>query len=467
MRRRLFWTIVSVAAVTGLLVLVGALLASRREARQATYRELSKSANEAVLIIDDALARAEGRPAAVIEVLRLLEDEQVGQLFARIRRTAGGSEIGVAAVTEDGEIISNAPLFGRINVSTATLVVGEPLFTESNTGELVVVEVSTTALGSSEARIIVALSRDAPILRLGDQMGAIVLLVVGIGVVAALSARFLSGQLADRLEPLAAASRGVAGGDLSARVETTGDPDLDPVALAFNEMADELESTSEREREFILGVGHDIRTPLTTIGGYAEALEAGAVEPEEARRIGAILGVQAKQVSRLVNDLSTLARLEQPEFTLRLEEVDVGAHVAEVVSGFERRAADVGVALTCDVEKPLVATTDPDRLAQIASNLVENALRHTPETGSIAVVVDGHTDGFGLTVTDSGSGIPAEDLPLVFDRHFVGRQRSVRKEGTGLGLSIVKGLVEQMGGKVTADSAIGQGTTISVELPSD
>jgi signal transduction histidine kinase len=124
----------------------------------------------------------------------------------------------------------------------------------------------------------------------------------------------------------------------------------------------------------------------------------------------------------------------------------------------------LGVELVVEAGPGVVVDTDPDRLAQIAQNLVENALRHTPDTGSVRVRVEGTDGGATLVVSDSGSGIPEEDLPRVFDRHFVGRQRSIRKEGTGLGLSIVKGLVDRMGGTVTAESRLGVGTTITVTL---
>jgi len=257
----------------------------------------------------------------------------------------------------------------------------------------------------------------------------------------------------------------VAAGDMKARVPSVGDPDLDQVAAAFNEMATELEATREREREFILGVGHDLRTPLTTIGGYAEALEVGDLSEDELSRIGAVLGTQSRQLGRLIDDLSTLARLEQAQFGLREEPVDVGAHVTEVVDGFGRRSAELGVRLSVDGDDGVMLDTDPDRLGQIAQNLVENALRHTPETGSVEVTVrGGDPDAVVITVVDSGTGISEEDLPHVFDRHYVGRQRSLHREGTGLGLSIVKGLVDRMGGSVLAESRPGRGTKITVRL---
>ena len=464
MRRRLFWTIAGVAAVTGLLVLAASVYASQRAAVDATYRELQVSANEAVAIIDDFFELDGRRPGAVLEILGLLEGDELAPLFSTIRRTAGGSEIGFAAVGIDGTLRTNASIFGRIELADLELTAGETSRTTSTSGELVVVTQTAVVVRGSEVTLLVALAREAPIVSVRDQGAGLVLLVVGIVALAALGARLLSSQLASRLEPLAQVSRRVASGDMTARVPDLKDPELAEVAAAFNEMATELGAAREREREFILGVGHDLRTPLTTIGGYAEALEAGEIDDAELNRIGAVLGVQTRQLGRLIDDLSTLARLEQAEFGLRRERVDVGAHVSEVVDGFGRRANELGVRLDVETGEGVFLETDADRLGQVAQNLVENALRHTPETGSVQVTVGEHGDQVVITVADSGTGIAESDLPRVFDRHFVGRQRRVRNEGTGLGLSIVKGLVDRMGGSVEAESTPGKGTTITVRL---
>jgi signal transduction histidine kinase len=250
------------------------------------------------------------------------------------------------------------------------------------------------------------------------------------------------------------------------RVPELGDPDLDGFGQAFNEMASEIESTRERERDFLLGVGHDLRTPLTTIGGYAEALETENLEPAEVARIGEVLGVQSRQLGRLIEDLTLLARLEQPEFSVRREEVDVASHLAEVVSGFERKAAQAGIGLDTDLENGVLAMTDADRVAQIARNLIENALRFTPEAGRVTVRVGAADDGSALLeVVDTGIGIDPVDLPHVLERHYVGRTRRIRDEGTGLGLSIVRGLAERLGGSVVIESEPGQGTSVRVSLP--
>lgn len=465
MRRRLFWTIFGVAAVTGLLVLIGAAIASQRAAVDATYRELANSANEAVSLIDDAIENVEQRPGAVLDLFRLLEGDQVGPFLGRLRRTAGGSEIAIGVIPPDGELRANAALFDRVRVDSSRVLEGQSQRTRSDTGELVVIAPTVVPVAAgTEATILVGLARDAPVVRLADQFPGMLLIVAGIGALSALLARLLSRQMVNRLEPLAAASRGLAAGDMGSRVPDLEDPELDEVANAFNEMASELELSQEREREFILGVGHDLRTPLTTIRGYAEALELGRFDEDDIERIGAVLGVQSRQLSRLIEDLSTLARLEQAEFSLRNEVVDVGAHVTEIVEGFRPRAEEVGVSLEVDTEKEIRVESDPDRLGQIAQNLVENALRYTPEMGSVSVVVRGDGSDVVLEVSDTGTGIAAEDLPHIFDRHYVGSHRTVRKEGSGLGLSIVKGLVDRMGGEVEAESDLGKGTTIRVKL---
>ncbi len=465
MRRRLFWTIAGVAAVTGLLVLAGSAFAYQRAAIDATYREMQHSSQEAVVIIEDTLGRAARRPGAVQELFRLLQGDQLGPRLGRIRRTAGGSDIAFAVIPQDGDARFSSDLFDRVNLDQDALVSGDTQFTRSSTGELVVITPTTISVQNTDVTLLVGLAREAPIVRLVDQFGAMLVIVVGIGVLSASLARLLSRSVASRLEPLANASRDLADGDLSVRVPDLQDPELDEVAVAFNEMAQELEASQIREREFILGIGHDLRTPLTTIGGYAEALEGGEVDLEEIERIGGVLGVQSRQLGRLIEDLSTLARLEQPEFSLRTEQVDVGAHVKEVVEGFGRHANEIGVKLSIEAYEGLVLETDPDRLGQIAQNLVENALRYTPETGTVTVVVREEGSSCVIEIADTGIGITPEDLPHIFDRHYVGRQRQLRNEGSGLGLSIVSGLVELMGGEVTGESMPGKGTTITVRLP--
>jgi len=239
------------------------------------------------------------------------------------------------------------------------------------------------------------------------------------------------------------------------------------VSNAFNEMAENLQNTQIREREFLMSVGHDLRTPLTTIRGYAEALDAGDVGEEDVARIATILHTQTDRLARLIDDVMLLARIETNEFTLRPEQIDVGAHVGGIVGAFERRADELGVSISLEGADGCLAVLDPDRVHQVCSNLIENALRYTPEHGAVTVGSSCDEGGVILTVSDTGPGIDAADLDRVFDRLFVShRYRPVRPEGSGLGLSIVRELVEAMDGTVEVASAPGEGTRFTVRLPS-
>jgi signal transduction histidine kinase len=180
--------------------------------------------------------------------------------------------------------------------------------------------------------------------------------------------------------------------------------------------------------------------------------------------------VQADRLSRLVEDLMLLSRLEARQFTLRSEPVDVAAHLKEVVDALRPRADDARVRLLVEdpgpSDVPETAMLDPDRMAQIVTNLVENALRYTPEGGSVVLRVGGDTATVHYVVTDTGPGIDSSDLPHVFERlHVAQRYLSVRPEGSGLGLSIVKELVGALGGTVEVSSELGVGTTVVVRLP--
>jgi signal transduction histidine kinase len=370
-----------------------------------------------------------------------------------------------AAISPSGDSLTNGAIFDRLNINLADIKPGETYSYETAGGEIVVLAGTELAVRNVDLVFVAALARDTPVVRVSDRFGSLVLIFVGMLVVSALVARFLADSTIRRLEPLAAASRSLAAGDLATRVPDLGDPELRDLVDAFNEMVEELGESRVREREFLLGVGHDLRTPLTTIAGYSEALESGEVDDEEIRRIGNILGVQSRQLSRLIEDITLLARLEQPEFDLRFESVDLGAHVFEIVGSFARRAEELDLNFEIEAEPTRPIHTDPDRVAQIAYNLVQNAFRFTPATGTVTVRVAEADGGVELQVEDTGSGINAADLPHIFDRHFAAGQRHVRNEGTGLGLSIVRGLAVRLGGSVSAESEKGMGTTITVLIP--
>jgi two-component system sensor histidine kinase BaeS len=286
------------------------------------------------------------------------------------------------------------------------------------------------------------------------------LLAGAVGAVVAAAISFLvAGSIVRPIRRVAGASRALAGGASPDPLPAEGATELASLAQAFNEMAAELAAARERERDFLLSVSHELKTPLTAIRGYAEGLAEGAFEAREAA--DTIL-LEARRLERLVRDLLDLARMSRHEFQVRREPVDLAEVAREVVARHEASARVFGVALAAAGEETWVEA-DHDRLLQVASNLVENALRETPRDGSVTVTAAPGR----LAVADTGPGLAADDVPRAFERFFLydryGKERPV---GSGLGLAIVQQLTLAMGGEVAVRSEPGAGATFLVAFPS-
>jgi len=262
-----------------------------------------------------------------------------------------------------------------------------------------------------------------------------------------------------------AATRRIAEGDLGARVPEPrrGDDELGRLVTSINEMASSLERAQRTERDFLLSVSHDLRTPLTSISGWAEALADGTAPDTGAA--GRTILTEARRLDRLVRDLLDLARLQAHAFTLRPERVDLRDVATGTAEGLRPDLEDSGLVIEVDVPATAVVVSgDPDRLAQIAGNLLDNAGRHAARVVRVAVAADG-TDAV-LVVTDDGVGIPAEERDAVFERLHADVRPSARPgQGTGLGLAIVRELARAMGGDVGALEAEGGGARLRVRLP--
>jgi signal transduction histidine kinase len=241
-------------------------------------------------------------------------------------------------------------------------------------------------------------------------------------------------------------------------VPAEGAAELATLATAFNDLAEQLTRAREAERSFLLSVSHELKTPLTAIRGYAEALDDAAVGPREA---AATIAAEAERLERLVRDLLDLARMNRTDFSVQLAEIDLGEVAEDAVRRYEPQAEAFGVALTALARGPAPAVADADRALQVVSNLVENALRLAPRGGEVRVVAK---PGL-LRVEDTGPGLQPEEREHAFERFYLheryGRERPV---GTGLGLAIVKELTEAMGGSVDVTSEPGRLTTFSVRL---
>ncbi len=289
--------------------------------------------------------------------------------------------------------------------------------------------------------------------------------LVGVAVAAAVAR-----SLARPLAATEATAGRIAAGDLDARVPEPrpGDDDeLARLAGAINAMAASLQQSRQAERDFLLSVSHDLRTPLTSIRGWSEALADGAA-PDPAAA-GATIGEAAARLERLVGDLLDLARLRARAFRLDVGPVDLADVAAGTAEALRPELEDLGLEVTVDVPPgPVVVDGDADRLAQVAANLLDNAGRHAAGLVRIAVVAEG--DGAGATavlaVDDDGPGIPAEDRARVFDRLQTSTRRAARPAtGTGVGLAIVAELAAAMGGRAEAGDAPGGGARLRVTLP--
>ncbi len=265
------------------------------------------------------------------------------------------------------------------------------------------------------------------------------------------------------LDELLEASNRVADGDFTVRVEERGPFEVRALLREFNSMAEKLELNDKQRRNMLADISHELRSPITIMQGNLEGMIDG-VYSVDAERLKSLYD-ETQILSRLVDDLRTLALAESGSLQLKREPTDLGLLVREVVSGFESRANEKKIRFEFRVDDVEAIEIDPLRIREVLSNVVANAVRYTPNGGEIKVEVTESAVPEKRSVTvfvqDSGQGIQAEDLSRIFDRFY----KSSDSGGMGLGLSIAKYLVEAHGGKIWAESEAGQGTKISFSLP--
>ncbi|MDQ0183877.1 ATP-binding protein [Cytobacillus sp. FSL W7-1323] len=231
--------------------------------------------------------------------------------------------------------------------------------------------------------------------------------------------------------------------------------------------------TEERQldklrKDFIANVSHELRTPIALMQGYSEAIvDDIAGTEDEKKEMAKVIYDESLRMSRLVNELLDIARMEAGHIQLIREAVEVKSFILKVTRKFQRLAAEKKIILAESLEdKGVWASFDPDRMEQVLTNLIDNAIRHTPEGGQVTVVQRSNEKGLMIEVVDSGSGIPEEDLPFVFERFYkADKARTRGRSGTGLGLAIAKNIVDTHKGQITVQSKIGHGTTFSIFLP--
>ena len=284
--------------------------------------------------------------------------------------------------------------------------------------------------------------------------------------VSGLLAVLIARGIARPLQKMAGVAQGIAHGNYSQAAPETGPDEVRALAESLNSMARQVQANQQSQRDFLANVSHELRTPLTSIQGFAQAILDGAAEsPAALNRSATIIHTEADRMRRLVENLLGLARLEASLHTLALTPVDVRAVLEAVVAKFEPQATAKGIALDAVFPPTLPAVMgDGDRLAQVLTNLIDNALKHTPGAGRVSVRAATAGGQVTVSVTDTGPGIPLADQARVFERFYQVDKARARAAGVGLGLAISKEIVEAHGGRLSVESQPGAGAVFTVSL---
>ena len=267
------------------------------------------------------------------------------------------------------------------------------------------------------------------------------------------------------LRRLTTASQTIAEGDLSVRAPVQGRDEVAKLADAFNHMAGSLARAEDARQNQTADVAHELRTPLTVLQGALEAMLDGVYPTDRENLLAAL--AQVRMLGRLVEDLRVLALADAGQLRLRTAQLDLSAILREIVDAYQAPAQEREVSLKLEMPPSLpLVSVDRDRLAQVVGNLLTNALRYGSKGDHITVRVVNHQEEVVVAVIDNGPGVPAEDLPYLFDRFWRGdRARRRATGGSGLGLAIARTLIEAHGGRIWAQSVEGQGSTFTFTLP--
>jgi two-component system, OmpR family, sensor kinase len=289
-------------------------------------------------------------------------------------------------------------------------------------------------------------------------------LLVGL-LVAGIAALSLARWLTKPLTETAHAARKLAAGERGVALPAPASAEAAELTAALSALDRALATSEGRQREFLLSISHEMRTPLAAVRGYAEALSDGMIAEDELPQVGQTLVRETERLDAFVRDLLELARLQADDFTIHPVPVELGTLLDHVRTAWSAKATTLQVALTVDGTTPMLVVADPQRLRQVVDGLVENALRATPTGGRVSVTVRRGAGAFVVDVSDTGPGLAPEDLDVAFDRGALhAKYRQTRAVGTGLGLSIAARLVARMGGTLTASN--GQpGAVFTVSLP--
>lgn len=286
-------------------------------------------------------------------------------------------------------------------------------------------------------------------------------------VLAVIFAAWMGSWIVSPLQSIEEASRNISNGEYQ-QIPLQGPDEVQALAGAYNEMIDQVQASQQSQRDFVANVSHELKTPLTSIQGFSQAMLDGTVDsgPALAKAAG-IIKTEADRMYRLVVDLLDLARFDAGTVVLDRKVLDLSKLLTHVVNQLIPQAAEARVKLSLDVDPLPTCVGDEDRLAQVFTNLVDNAIKHTPENGFVNLNARSEAGLARIEIIDSGEGIPDEHLGRIFERFYKvdGSRKKEAKPGTGLGLAIAQQIVQAHDGTITVRSLTGEGSVFEVTIP--
>jgi signal transduction histidine kinase len=335
--------------------------------------------------------------------------------------------------------------------------------------ELLVAKNAAPLVDPATSRFFVVLAEHQP--NFVDVVNDFIQLLVIFGIVALIVALALGFVLARSitrpLGALAAATHEIAQGNYTHQAPVTGSAETQALAADFNRMAAQVERTQQAQRDFLANVSHDLKTPLTSIQGFSQAMIDGALRDRAAFvEAAGVINAESQRMARLVGDLIDLVRLQSGETPIHKQPIDIRQLLTQAAAGMQPQATERHVELRIESDSLPPIDADPDRLRRALTNLVDNALRYTPPEGRVTLHAEGRPGAVRISVRDTGSGIPAEELPRVFERFYqVDKSRAGNGHGSGLGLAIVREIATAHGGDVLVESQPGSGSEFTITLP--
>jgi len=291
---------------------------------------------------------------------------------------------------------------------------------------------------------------------------ALIYAALGAGLLALVLGTVLARTITSPVRELTSAVHAMAKGQLKQQVQVRSKDEIGELTSTFNQMSTDLQHANDIRRQMTADIAHDLRTPLTVISGYIESLRDGVLKPTPERFD--ILYTETRQLQRLVDDLRTLSLADAGELTIMRQVIDPGELLSATAAAFQHQAEQRGIQIQmADSQAAAQVQVDPERMAQVLGNLLSNALRYTPDGGSIRLAAQNSGGSVILTVQDNGAGIPENILEHIFDRFYRGDE-SRQSGASGLGLAIARAIVELHGGTISAANS-GSGAVFSIRLP--